>query len=107
MAYEFINNNTYSSGITGTDVINILQEKYGILNNFDNYVSKQIRNGFINNFKTEFEDGTVEYEIDEFLTHCFQDYILTQSSGVKFKGDKFPLIKTGNLVLNTIVRMVD
>lgn len=106
MAYVFENDHVYHGGLSGTDLINILQDKYGILNNFDAFVNSYINRGIINDY-IWYDEDTVHYEMDEFLTRCFQDYILTQSTGVVFKGDKFPLVETGNLVLNTIVRMID
>lgn len=103
MGYVFRNDHVYDGGITGTDLINILQDKYGILNQFDYFVNIETMKGAMSDFTYIDEWGNEQYDLDSFLTDCFQRYILTQSSNVKFKKEGFPLIQTGNLVLNTIV----
>lgn len=104
MAYKFYNDHVYDGGLTGTDLINILQDKYGFLNQFDHFVNLEVMKGMMSQFTYIDEWGDEQYDLDSFLTDCFQRYILTQSSGVNFKKQGFPLIQSGNLVLNTIVR---
>ena len=104
MAYRFYNDHVYNGGLSGTDLINILQDKYGILDRFDHFVNLEVMKGMMSQFTYIDECGDEQYDLDSFLTDAFQRYILTQAHGIKFKEDTFPLIRTGNLVMNTIVR---
>lgn len=105
MAYVFTNNHIYNGNLSGTDLINILQDKYGILNNFDNFVESRIRNGKINEYMYRDMNGDVYLDQEDFLTDCWKDYILSKAHGVTFKGKKEPLISSGNLLFNTKVTL--
>lgn len=94
MAFEFNANFTYPSGKSGNFVLNCLQNQKGILNNFDEFVASQVKEG--KNYL--FDD------IDDFLTWCWRAYILSQKTGAKTKTD-FPFIHTGDLVTKTKVTL--
>lgn len=76
--------------LSGDELLQILQDKYGLFDKFDEFVNKQVFNGRM----SEFDD------LDEFITFCLQEYLLTSSHGVSLQKDGFPFISTGRLVMN-------
>lgn len=100
MGYIFRNDHVYDSGITGAELINILNDKYGLLDNWEYFVDRAVTEG-------QYEDFD---DTSEFLTFLWQDYLLTRAHGISFGPDSssnFPFIKSGNLVMNTIVELED
>lgn len=76
--------------LSGDDLLQILNDKFGLFNNFDNFVNKKVFEGYMYDFD----------DLDEFITFCLQEYLLTSSHGVSLQKDGFPFISTGRLVMN-------
>lgn len=89
MAYKIELPISYGN-ISGDELLQILNDKFGLFNNFDSFVNKKVFEGYMN----EFDD------LDEFITFCLQDYLLTGAHGVSLQKDGFPFISTGRLVTN-------
>lgn len=99
--YKFEANYSYPDGLTGNELIQILQDRFGFLDNYDAFVGERI-----NQFISDNYELNEEYDIDEVLTLLFQEYLLTQSTGYD-TNTNFPFINSGRLVNNTIVRYVE
>jgi len=99
--YKFEANYSYPGGLSGNDLIQILQDRFGFLDKYDAFVGERINDFISDNYKIN-----EEYDIDEVLTLLFQEYLLTQSTGYE-TNTNFPFINTGRLVNNVVVRYID
>lgn len=98
--YVFSSLAVYSNGNNVNDVINLLQDKYGFLDKYDNYV-------FLNLDLFKCIDDKYEININMLnneLTELFKQYILDEFSGIITKGgDGISFVDTGLMLMSTTV----
>lgn len=90
----FKSNAHYSDGQSVNEVINVLQNKYGFLNKFEQYVLDNM-----SRFNLQYKKNFPYAKFNNFLSQLFREYIIHKSHGIHYKNNgMIEFIDTGLLV---------
>lgn len=89
----------YPDGTSVNDVLEILQDKYGMADNFDRYIDQNISR--FRGYKTRFNNTNV----NRFLTKLFREYITLRKTGIKYKNKGIEFIDTGLMISSVSVNL--
>lgn len=101
MSYKFKSNAIYSDGQSVNEVLNILEDKYNFLKDFDNYVTSRFYE-----FEFDYNSKFPKDKFNEFLTKVFKDYITFRIHGIQTKADGISFIDSGLLISTTKVSYI-
>lgn len=91
---------TYSNGKEVNEVIQSLQEKYGFLNKFEEYIIDNM-----NRFNLEYKGNFPYGKFDQFLKVLFREYIIHKAHNINYKKNGLlEFVDTGLLITTTNVK---